>query len=308
MPKTQKTMKTDSCEDIRYKSGFAGLLGWTNVGKSTLVNLLTGMRIAITSDNPQTTRHRLVGIVQSDNYQIALTDTPGIHAPKSELSKRMLKTSWNTMTSMDVIIWLVFPDKPAALQLKSFQQKLEEYKTPVIIGINKIDTVRTESIIPLADTIYKEIDPIAVVPFSAKTGENVDKLLDVIVEQLPCNEPLYPIDLVTDQPERIIAAEYIREQIIEHTYQEMPHVVAVEIEIFKRVKEDFIEIVAAVFVEKKSQKRIIIGANGKLIKQIGIAARKQLSAFFQSNVDLRLWIRVKEGWRNDPVGLRRFGF
>ncbi len=301
-------MKTESYGEIQFKSGFVGLLGWTNVGKSTLVNLLTGMKIAITSDNPQTTRHRLIGIVQKEHYQIALVDTPGIHSPRNELSKRMLKTSWNTIISVDVVIWLVFPDRPAELQLKSFQKKLADSEIPVIIGINKIDTVRPEIIIPLADALNKELNPIAVVPFSAKTGENVERLLKVVVEHLPYNAPIYSVDHVTDQPERIIAAEYIREQIIENTYQEMPHVVAVEVEIFKRVSKDFIEIVAVIFVEKKSQKRIIIGANGKLIKQIGIAARKQISTFFQSKVDLRLWIKVKEGWRNDPTGLRQLGF
>jgi GTPase len=301
-------MINEAIKDIRFKSGFAGLLGWTNVGKSTLVNTLTGMKIAITADCPQTTRHRLVGIVQSDTYQIALTDTPGIHSPRNELSRRMVKNAWGTMATMDLVIWLVFPDRSAEMQLKAFHKRLKSSTTPLLVAINKIDTVHPDSIIPLADTLCKEIDPIAVVPISAKTGQNIDRFLHAIVDQLPYSDPLYPVEQVTDQPERIIVAEYIREQVIALTYQEMPHIAAVVVDLFKQRESGAIDIAATVFVEKNSQKKIVIGANGSMIKKIGSAAREYISSFLQTKVDLRLWIKVKPGWRNDPVGLRQFGY
>ncbi|MBN1879150.1 GTPase Era [bacterium] len=294
--------------DITYRAGFAGILGWTNVGKSTLVNLLTGMKIAITADCPQTTRHRLVGIVQGDDYQIAFTDTPGIHNPRNELSRHMIKTTWGTMVQMDLILWMVFPDRPVVKQLQIFQSHLEQPGVPLVIAINKIDTVSKESLIPLIDEFYKAINPVAIVPISARTGLNTDRLLDVIVENLPVSEPIFPIDQVTDQPERVIASEYIREQVIAHTFQELPHVVAVDIELFRYNDRGTLEIIATIYVEKQSQKGIIIGAGGEMIKKIGSVSRQMISTFLDCRVDLRLWIKVNPGWRSDPDRMRRLGF
>jgi len=155
-----------------YRSGFVGILGWTNVGKSTLVNHLTGMRIAITADCPQTTRHRLIGIIQDDHYQIALTDTPGIHQARNALSKHMLKTTWGAMSEMDVILWLVFPDRSADLQIAAFKENLESYNVPLVIAVNKIDSVSKGSIIPVIDDLNKKLNPAAIIPISALTGEN----------------------------------------------------------------------------------------------------------------------------------------
>jgi len=301
---------TDSIHDkpTVYKSGFIGLLGWTNVGKSTLVNLLTGMKIAITADSPQTTRHRLVGIVQGSDYQIALTDTPGIHTAKNELSKRMIQVTWGTISGMDVVLWMIFPDKSPQMQLTAFRESLEDNALPVIVAINKIDTVPKERLIPIMDYLQKEIEPRAIIPISALTGQNTEPLLKTMVDLLPENEPLFPIDQVTDQPERVIVAEYIREQVIVHTFQEMPHVVAVEIDMFKMNPSGLLEIAATIFVEKASQKGIVIGAQGDMIKKIGIEARKAISAFLDCRVDLRLWIKVNPKWRNDPRRLRQLGF
>jgi len=291
-----------------YKAGFVGFLGRPNVGKSTLVNYLTGMRIAITADSPQTTRHRLMGIVQDDHYQIALTDTPGIHNPRNELSKRMLKTTWNAMYDMDLILWMLFPDIPIATQFKTFEERFENYDIPVIVAVNKIDTIAKASMIPLIAEIQELVNPSAIVPISALTGENVSKLVEVLVEALPEGEPMFPIDQVTDQPERLIVSEYVREKIIEHTYQEMPHVVAVEIESFKTRKSGLIDISATIIVEKKSQKGIIIGSGGEKIKAIGTDARKLISSFFNSKINLQLWVKVSPRWRSDPDRLRQIGF
>jgi GTPase len=295
-------------ETKMFRAGYAGLLGWTNVGKSTLVNHLTGMKIAITADSPQTTRNRLLGIVQTDNFQIALADTPGIHSPQNELSRKMLKTTWGTMATMDVVVWMVFPHKSATLQLNEFGKRLEKLDLPVIIAINKMDTVLPESTFPLADALCKEVNPVEVIPISAKTGMNTDVLVQSIASFLPVCEPIYPVDEVTDQPERIIAAEYIREQVIEKTFQELPHVVAIEIERFKENTNGVLEIQASIVVEKKSQKGIVIGNRGTMIKTIGIAARHNISALLCKPVDLRLWIRVKPKWRNDANKLKELGF
>lgn len=294
--------------EILYKSGFVGLLGWTNVGKSTLVNLLTGMKIAITADSPQTTRHRLVGIVQGDQYQIALTDTPGIHNARNALSRHMLQTTWGTMVQMDLILWLVFPDRPAETQLSTFHTRLESNRIPLIVAINKIDTVSKETLLPLIDELHKAVSPAAIIPISAKTGENTKHLVDTMIGFLPNAKPFFPVDQVTDQPERIIVAEYIREQVIEHTHDELPHVIAVEIELFRIKPNGTCEICAAIYVEKNSQKSIVIGAGGEMIKAIGIEARKMISSFLDRKVDLRLWIKVNPGWRSDPERMRRLGF
>ncbi len=303
------TLKQNSkAESVSYKAGYAGLLGWTNVGKSTLVNHLTGMKIAITADSPQTTRNRLIGIVQTQAFQVALVDTPGIHLPMNELSKKMLKTAWGTMTSMDVVVWMVFPDKPAALQLNKFRNKLEKLDIPVIIAINKMDTVHQESTMELAESLCNKINPAAIIPVSAKTGMNTDVLLNTISDHLPFADPIYPVDEVTDQPERIIASEYIRERIIDNTFHELPHVVAVDIESFSFNSRSVLEIQASVIVEKKSQKGIILGTRGAMIKKIGTEARKGISEFFNCQVDLRLWVRVKPEWRNDPGKLKELGF
>lgn len=290
-----------------YKSGFVGILGWTNVGKSTLINKLTGMKISITADCPQTTRRRLMGIVQGDGYQIAFMDTPGLHKPQNRLSKLMIKTAWGTIDSMDAILWLVFPDRDPVMQFDSVKNQLKALKIPLIIGINKIDLTPRESLLPLISKFHELVQPQAIVPFSALTGENLNDLEKAIVEILPENAPLFPEDQVTDQSERIIAGDMVREKIIELTFQEMPHVIAVGIESFTEDEaKNKIFIEAVVYVEKSSQKGIVIGKQGSMIKKIGIAARRSLEDFFGRKIDLRLWVKVSKKWRDDPVCLGRF--
>jgi len=291
-----------------FRAGFAGILGWTNVGKSTLVNRLTGLRIAITVDSPQTTRHRLIGIMQDDTYQVALTDTPGIHKPQNELSRRMLKTTWGTMNEMDMVLWMVFPDRSFATQYETFRDRLKDYHVPIVVAVNKIDTISRDSMLPLIDAIDRELSPVAIVPVSAMTGENVDTLVRIIVSQMPVGEPMFPMDQVTDQPERVITAEYIREKIIENTYQEMPHVVAVEIEQFQQTPRGHIAVAATIHVEKNSQKGIIIGTGGQMLKKIGTEARQLIESLLAVQVDLKLWVKVTPKWRSDPRQLKQMGF
>lgn len=308
METVRKTPEMNDSSAPAFKSGFAGILGWTNVGKSTLVNRLTGLRVAITADSPQTTRHRLIGILQGDGYQVALTDTPGVHNPVNELSRRMLKTTWGAMNDMDMVLWMVFPDRTFEKQYGIFETRLKAYEAPIIVVVNKIDSVPRETILPLIDALQKGLDPAAIVPVSALTGENIDTLVNVIVEKMPSGEPMYPVDQVTDQPERVIASEYIREKIIENTYQEMPHVVAVEIDRFKSTSKGHIAIDATIHVEKNSQKGIIIGAGGSMIKKIGTDARLLIESLLDTRVDLNLWVTVTPKWRSDPRHLKQMGF
>ncbi len=291
-----------------FRAGFVGLLGWTNVGKSTLINQLTGMHIAIIADSPQTTRHRLIGIVQGNRYQIAFIDTPGIHEPRQELSRRMIATTWSTMDNMDAIVWMVFPDKSPEMQFRQFERKIQALTCPVIVAINKVDTIPKDQLLPLL-TGFHRITNAEVIPISALTGENLWRLMDLLVTQLPENEPMFPEDQVTDQPERIISAEMIREQAILMTYQEIPHVLNVEVESFKEETErNMITISAVIYVEKISQKGIVIGNQGIMLKKIGTAARMNLEQFFGAKVNLKLWVKVSPNWRNDEPALKRFGF
>jgi GTPase len=295
--------------DQNIRCGFVGLIGWTNVGKSTLLNALTKHRIAITSSKPQTTRHRLIGVTNGPGYQLVLIDTPGIHKASSELSRQMLRVTWSTIDGTDALIWMLFPDRDPEFQIETILQHKHRIQSPLIVVINKVDKIQRERLLPFMEICNKKLNPDEIIPISAKTGENLDRLMQTVINYLPPSPPMYPDDQITDRTERFITSEIIRQHIIDRTYQELPHVCAVQIESFKEThKTGFIQIMAVIFIEKQSQKGIIIGKGGQCLKQIGIAARKDLESYFGTRIDLKLWVKVDSNWRNNMSSLKRFGF
>ncbi len=295
--------------DAGMKCGFATLFGWTNVGKSTLLNRILGTKLAITTPVIQTTRNRLMGICTGDRYQLAIYDTPGIHHPHGKLSDYMMRTAWNALEGADVLIWLTFPDIPAEKQFRIFKDRFESLTSSLVIAVNRIDTVRKDDLLPLIQSLDALARPKAIVPISALTGENVDHLVDVVVSMLPDGEMLFPSDQLTDRPTRFFVSEIIREQIMSRTFQELPHVVMVDIEQYQEFPDrNFSDISATIYVEKDSQKAILIGKHGSLLKEIGSKARLDIESFTGQHVNLQLWVRVKKDWRNDPRYLESFGF
>lgn len=295
--------------DRLLKCGFATLFGWTNVGKSTLLNRILGTKLAITSPVIQTTRNRLMGICTGDDYQLAIYDTPGIHHPHGKLSDYMMRTAWNTLDSSDVLIWLTFPDLAAEKQYRIFKERFEAINSKIVIAINRIDTVSKESLLPLIQDFEALVHPKAIIPISALTGDNVAHLVSVIVSMLPSSQLMFPEDQLTDRPTRFFVSEMIREHIMSSTFQELPHVVMVDIEQYSDFPDrKFTEISATIYVEKESQKAILIGKNGGLLKEIGTRARSDIESFIGNHINLKLWIKVKKDWRNDPRYLESFGF
>ena len=291
-----------------FKSGFIGISGWTNVGKSTLVNRMAGQKITITADRPQTTRNKILGFVQGEDHQIVLVDTPGIHRPKKRLSHAMIQTAWSALETVDVILWMVFPDKSAEFQYEQFRSKFENLDIPIVVVINKVDLVERTKLLPLISQFESLMHPAAIIPISARKGDNLDALKKTLVDLLPAGLPLYPKDDITDRPERFLVAEFIREYIISYTFQEIPHSVVVEIESFTEdPSKNLTRISATIYVEKNNQKGILIGKNGEMLKKIGTAARRSMEELLHQQVDLQLWVKVVGDWRDDQASLHRFG-
>lgn len=282
------------------KSGFVAITGRPNAGKSTLLNKIIGEKVAIVSNKPQTTRTKILGIHTEEDCQIVLIDTPGIHKPHNKLGERMEKYIYTATQDIDVLVYVIdcnIYDN----ELEKERQALKGLKannTPVILAVNKIDTVPRLNVLPVLDKLKEIYDFSHIVPLSAKSGENVDELLGIIRDYLPEGPKFFPDDLVTDQPERQIVAEYIREKTLRLLNKEVPHGVAVEIEKMTLKKNGKYEILAAIYCEKQSHKGIIIGKGGEKLKQIGSQARQDIERFLGTNVYLELWVRVKEDWRN----------
>ncbi|MBN1356124.1 GTPase Era [bacterium] len=294
--------------DSAIRCGFAALIGWTNVGKSSLINLLVRHRIAITSNTPQTTRNRIIGILHGPDYQIVLADTPGFHKPGTELSRRMLRIARLTAESADALIWMVFCDRDPVPQIKLLKDKQEFFRLPWILAINKIDTIRYENLLPFIQTCAEQLQPAAIVPISARTGENVDRLISELVALLPESLPMYPAGTITDRTEKFMASEIVRQHLIEQTYHELPHASAVLVEEFIDVGEGGkIRIDAVIYIEKQSQKGIVIGKQGSRLKTIGQNARRDLAGYFEKPVDLYLRVKTDQNWRNKTPSLKRFG-
>lgn len=291
----------------QYKSGFAALIGRPNVGKSTLMNCLIGQKIAITSSKPQTTRNRIMTVYTSKEGQIVFVDTPGIHKAKNRLGDYMVNVAQKSLKEVDVILWLVEPSNFIGAGEQHIIEQLKKIPTPVILVINKIDTVKKEELLGFIDTYRREMDFAEIVPVSALKNDNTEELLKCIMQYLPYGPAFYDEDTITDQPQRQIVAELIREKALRCLEEEIPHGIAVIIEKMKRRGKIF-DIEATIICEKESHKGIIIGKQGAMLKKIGSGARKDIEELLESKVNLQLWVKVKKDWRDSDFLLKNFGY
>ena len=291
-----------------YKSGFVSIIGRPNVGKSTLMNQVTGQKIAIMSDKPQTTRNKIQGVYTTDRMQIVFLDTPGIHKPKSKLGDYMIKVAVGTLKEVDAILFLVDVTEQLGGGDRYIINQLKGIDTPVLLTLNKIDQVRPEALLPIIDAYKQLYDFAEIVPISALNGNNVDTLMERLAAYMPEGPQYYPADQVTDHPEQFICAELIREKILHLTRDEVPHSVAVTIEDMKAEENGVVHISAVIYVERDSQKKIVIGKQGAMLKQIGQWARRDIEALLGSKIFLELWVKVKKDWRNREPVLKDFGF
>ncbi len=293
-----------------FKSGFVTIIGRPNVGKSTLLNRLAGEKIAIVSDKPQTTRNTIKTVITRSDCQMIFIDTPGIHKPQTKLGEYMVNVAESSISEVDAVLLLVdaTDTKPGAGDLYIVEQ-LEKLKNPVFLVINKIDRVKKEQILQIINN-YKELAQFtAIVPISAYNGDGVDILLKEITDKLPEGPKYFPDDMLTDQPEKDIAAEMIREKILKLLSEEVPHGVGVEVISFKERKDkDILDIQANIYCEKDSHKGIIIGKQGAMLKKIGSASRYEMEKIFGMKVFLQMWVKVKSDWRNDAAMLKNLGY
>ena len=290
-----------------FKSGFVTLIGRPNVGKSTLMNYLIGQKIAITSNKPQTTRNRIQTVLTTDEGQIVFVDTPGIHKAKNKLGEYMVNVAEKTLNEVDVVLWLVEPTTFIGAGEQHIAKQLQRVKTPVILVINKVDSVKREEILP-AIAAYKDIYDFAdIVPVSARSGDNTDELLRVIMKYLLYGPQFYDEDTVTDQPERQIVAELIREKALHSLQDEIPHGIAVAIDRMK-MQNKVMHIDATIICERDSHKGIIIGKQGSMLKKIGSTARYEIERMLDCKVNLKLWVKVKKDWRDSEFLMKNFGY
>jgi GTP-binding protein Era len=295
--------------DEQKKTGFATLIGRPNVGKSTLMNQIIGQKIAITSNKPQTTRNRIQTVYTCEQGQIVFLDTPGIHKAKNKLGEYMVTVAERTLKEVDVILWLVEPTTFIGAGERHIAEQLSRVNTPVILVINKIDTVKKEEILTFIDAYRKILDFAEIVPVSALKGMNKDTLIDVIFKYLPYGPMFYDEDTVTDQPMRQIVAELIREKALKLLDEEIPHGIAVYVDIMKqRPKGNIWDIEATIVCERDSHKGIIIGKGGAMLKKIGSAARYEMEQMLEAKVNLKLWVKVKKDWRDSDYLIKNFGY
>jgi len=295
---------------MSFKSGFVTIVGRPNVGKSTLLNRLAGEKIAITSNKPQTTRNTIKTVVTNKEYQMIFMDTPGIHKPKNKLGEYMVDVATETLKEVDAVLFLVeATEEKAGVGDKYIIEQLKNIKTPVVLIINKVDAVKKEAILSLIQHYSELMDFKTIIPISAMVGEGVDIVIDEIVKLLPEGPQYFPEDMLTDQPEKVIVAEMIREKILNLLKDEIPHGTGVEVMTFKeRPGKGIIDIQATIYCEKDSHKGIIIGKQGAMLKKIGSLARTDVEKFLASKVYLELWVKVKPDWRNSNAMLKTLGY
>ena len=290
-----------------YKSGFVTLIGRPNVGKSTLMNRLIGQKIAITSNKPQTTRNRIQTVLTTEEGQIVFVDTPGIHKAKNKLGEYMVNVAERSLNEVDVVLWLVEPTAFIGAGEKHIAGQLGKVKTPVVLVINKVDMVKKEEILTFIDAYRKIYDFSEIVPVSARNGDNTDELVKVILKYLPYGPRFYDEDTVTDQPERQIVAELIREKALHSLNDEIPHGIAVAIDAMK-YRRKIVDIDATIICERDSHKGIIIGKQGVMLKKIGSTARYEIEKMLDMQVNLKLWVKVKKDWRDSDFLIKNFGY
>ncbi len=296
-------------ENEKFKSGFATLIGRPNVGKSTLMNHLIGQKIAITSNKPQTTRNRIQTVYTCEEGQIIFLDTPGIHKAKNKLGEYMVNVAERTLNEVDVILWLVEPSTFIGKGERHIAKQLEQTRTPVILVMNKIDTVAKEDIPRFLDAYRQIYDFAEMIPVSALRGKNLQTVIDCILKYLPYGPQFYDEDTVTDQPQRQIVAELIREKALRCLEEEIPHGIAVAIDSMKeRPGGDIMDIDATIICERDSHKGIVIGKGGAMLRKIGSQARKEIEDMLEMKVNLQLWVKVKKDWRDSDFMIKNFGY
>lgn len=292
-----------------YKSGFIAIVGRPNVGKSTLMNRLLGQKVSIVSPRPQTTRAKIMGIKNLPGAQLIFLDTPGIDKAGGYFHRLMVKTAMNSLEGADLILWMVEAPDPLSHDDKLILETMRSVKSPILLAINKVDLVEKERLLPTIDR-FRALLPFAeIVPISAAEGDNVALLESLLVQYLPEGQPLYPLDQLTDQPERFIIAELIRERVFRLVYQEVPYAVAVLVEqVRTREGRALTDVEATIYVEKDSQKAIIIGRGGAMLKKIGELARPEIEKLLGTQVFLKLWVKVRSDWQKDDEALKRLGY
>ncbi len=290
-----------------YKSGFVALIGRPNVGKSTLMNCIIGQKIAITSKKPQTTRNRIQTVYTSDEGQIVFIDTPGIHKAKNKLGDYMVNVAQHSLREVDVVLWLVEPTDYIGAGERHIIEELKKVKAPVILVVNKIDTVKKEQLLGYIDAYRGQLDFAEIVPVSALKNDNTQVLIEQIMKYLPYGPAFYDEDTVTDQPTRQIVAELVREKVLQNIDEEIPHGVAVVIEQMKYGRK-IVDIDATIVCERESHKGIIIGKGGQMLKKIGSLARPEIEDLLEQHVNLRLWVKVKKDWRDSDFLMKNFGY
>ncbi|WP_056941752.1 GTPase Era [Secundilactobacillus kimchicus] len=295
-------------DNPNYKSGFVAIVGRPNVGKSTLLNRVVGQKVAIMSDKAQTTRNKIQGIYTTDDAQIVFIDTPGIHKPKSQLGDFMVKSALSSLNEVDAVLMMVNATQTRGAGDNFIIDRLKTVTKPVYLIINKIDQIHPDDLLVLIDQYKDALDWADVLPISALEGNNVETLLETLTKQLPNGPQYYPDDQVTDHPERFVISELIREKVLQLTRQEVPHSVAVVIDKISRQNEQKIHVQATIVVERPTQKGILIGKGGSMLKKIGTLARQDIEHLLADKVFLELWVKVVPGWRDKPSALQSYGY
>jgi len=290
------------------KSGMVSIVGRPNVGKSTLINSLAGEKIAIVSPKPQTTRNRIMGVVTKGDTQVVFMDTPGIHKPKTKLGEYMVKVVRESVTDVDAILMLVHPVEEIGKAEEALIESIAASGLPAILVINKVDTVEPTRLFPVIEMYKNRFDFEAIIPISALNGDGVELVYDEVRKFIPEGYPLFPEDMISDQPERAMIAEIIREKLLNCLDREIPHGTAVEITKFSERENEIIDVCATIYCEKDSHKGIIIGKRGAMLKKISTLSREEIESFMGTKVYLETWVKVKENWRESDFLLRNFGY
>ncbi|MGG5307338.1 GTPase Era [Enterococcus pernyi] len=291
-----------------HKSGFVAIVGRPNVGKSTLLNRIVGQKIAIMSDKAQTTRNKIQGVYTTPEAQLIFIDTPGIHKPKHRLGDFMVETAYSALREVDAVLFMISADQKRGKGDDFIIERLKNVQSPVYLVINKIDKVHPDELLGIIEDYSSQMEFAQVVPISATEGNNVERLMEVLVDEMPEGPQYFPDDQVTDHPEYFIVSELIREKVLFLTRDEVPHSVAVVIDTMKRNENNKIHIQATIIVERDSQKGIIIGKGGKMLKDVGTKARRDIENLLGDKVFLELWVKVQKDWRDKRVYLQDFGY
>ncbi|MCI2942965.1 MULTISPECIES: GTPase Era [Staphylococcus] len=292
----------------QHKSGFVSIIGRPNVGKSTFMNRVIGHKIAIMSDKAQTTRNKIQGVMTRNDAQIIFLDTPGIHKPKHKLGDYMMRVAKNTLSEIDAIMFMVNVNEEIGRGDEYIMEMLKNVKTPVFLVLNKIDLVHPDALMPRIEQYQKYMDFTEIVPLSALEGLNVDHFIDVLKTYLPEGPKYYPDDQISDHPEQFVVSEIIREKILHLTSEEIPHAIGVNVDRMIKENDERVRVEATIFVERDSQKGIVIGKGGKKLKEVGKRARHDIEMLLGSKVYLELWVKVQKDWRNKVNFIRQMGY